>query len=287
MKLRVVVLAALLVAAIGALFLIRTRGDDQLTPLDAGADGHLDIRYADHSDRNLIDVYTPAGAGPHPTIIWLHPGGWVQGDKAASMPIWDWTERGYAVVAVNYRYAADPDTVAESTADAIDATRFIVEHHADWNLDLERIGVYGFSAGGHLAAMIATTELPISALAIAGAPTDFGPMLDLTDPFFDGRSGPAVAEVARMLLGCEDPAGCAAAATAVSPAQLEPGAAPVLVVHGENDSLVYVDNARRYAAHLESHEVDVRLVIVAGGVHAPHVDLGGIDVFFDEHLLSR
>ena len=127
----------------------------------------LDVAYGPEG-RNRLDVYTPPTDGPHPTIIWFDPGGWVAGDKAASMPVWDWTERGYAIMSVNYRYAVAPDTVADAVDDALAAVRFVIANHAEWQLDAERIGVFGFSAGGHLAAMVAHENRPV-AVAIAGS----------------------------------------------------------------------------------------------------------------------
>jgi acetyl esterase/lipase len=284
---RVGVLAALLLVAFAVWIQARASDPKPLTPLAAGANGQLDIRYSDHSDRNLLDVYTPATDGPHPVIIWLHPGGWIRGDKAASIPIWDWTDRGYAVVAVNYRYALAPDTVVEGAEDAIAATRYVFEHHADFDFDVDRIGVFGFSAGGHLAAMVATTDLPVAAVAVAAAPTDFAPLLDPVDRFFDGRVGTDIAAWARTLLGCSDSADCENVAAKVSPSQLGAGTAPILVVHGDQDNIVAVAHATRYADHLMSRGADVEVVIVPGGGHSPHVELGGIDVFFDERLLDR
>jgi len=279
-------LALLLVAAVGLLWWIREQREVPLTPLEAGADGHLDIDYGPH-ERNKLDVYTPEGDGPHPTLIWLHPGGWVAGDKGASMPVWDWTDRGYAVVSVNYRYAIAPSTVADSVDDGIAAVRHVLANHSEWNLDVDRIGVYGFSAGGHLAAMISHEKLPVAAIAIAGAPTDFGPLLDPSVPFFDGNRGPEVVARAKDLLGCTpNPSECDRIATSVSPAQLSSGEVELLIVHGEADHIVGVDQAQRLFDGLVAQGAFPSLVIVDAGGHAPHLDEGGITDFFDERLLS-
>lgn len=287
MNRRVIVLAGLLVAAIAVLWLVRDPAPEERTPALAGADAARDIAYGPEP-RNRLDVYTPDDSeGPYPTVIWLHPGGWVAGDKAISMPVWEWTDKGYAIVSVNYRYAIAPHAVADSVADAIAAVQFVVDNHAEWDLDPERIGIYGFSAGGHLAAMAAHENLPVVAVAIAGAPTDFGPLLDPDVSFFDGRRGPAVVTLAQGLLGCTDaPDDCDESARAVSPAQLDPGAPELLIVHGDRDPIVDVDQAIRLHEHLTSAGASPSLVIVEGGGHAPHVEEGGIADFFDERLLS-
>jgi acetyl esterase/lipase len=283
---RTIALASLLVVAIGALWLLQAAAPVQRTPAAAGAIAELDIAYGPH-DRNRLDVYTPREPGAHPTIVWFHPGGWRAGDKSASMPVWDWTKRGYAVVSVNYRYAITPDTVADSVDDALAAVTFVLDHHAQWDLDPDRVGIYGFSAGGHLAAMVAHADLDVAAIAIAGAPTDFAPLLDPNATFFDGNRGPAVVTAARALLGCtESPETCDGLATASSPAQLAPGSGDLLIVHGDRDPIVDVDQARRLHDHLVAEGSAPLLVIVEGGGHIPHVGEGGIDAFFDDRLLS-
>jgi acetyl esterase/lipase len=282
----VLVLVGLLVAVLGALWLARDPATVERTPALAGADAELDIRYGPH-ERNHLDVYTPDGPGPHPTVIWMHPGGWRAGNKGASMPVWTWTDRGYAIVSINYRYALDPVTVADSVDDALAAVRHVIDNHGEWGLDPDRLGIFGFSAGGHLAAMVAHEDLPVSAVAIAGAPTDFGPLLDPEATFFDGRRGAAVVTLAMELLGCADqPETCEGLSTAVSPAQLSAGAPDLLIVHGDIDHIVDVDQARRLHDHLVEVGGTPELVIVEGGGHEPHVDEGGIAEFFDERLLS-
>jgi pimeloyl-ACP methyl ester carboxylesterase len=135
--------------------------------------------------------------------------------------------------------------------------------------------------------MVAHQGLPVRAIAIAGAPTDFGPMLDPAVPFFDGKRGADVVEVAHQLLGCSDNTDrCDALATDVSPAQLSPGTVDLLIVHGESDHIVDVDQARRLFDHLQAQGATPELVIVEAGGHVPHVDEGGIDQFFDDRLLS-
>jgi acetyl esterase/lipase len=285
MNQRILTLVILLAAALGVLWGVEGRGKNYLTPDNAGAIAHLDIEYGPH-ERNRLDVYTPSGDGPYPVVIWLHPGGWLGGDKSLSMPVWNWTDRGYAIVSVNYRYAIAPDTVADSVSDALAAVQYVLDHHDEWDLDADRVGIYGFSAGGHLAAMVAHEDSPVRAIAIAGAPTDFAPLLDPAVTFFDGNEGPDVVSATIELLGCTTPSDCVERAMHVSPAQLDPGSVDLLIVHGNDDHIVHVDNARRLADHLRAQGVQPTLVIVQGGRHEPLVDEGGIAKFLDERLLS-
>ncbi len=252
------------------------------TPAAAGATADLDVAYGDHR-RQRADIYLPAHQeGPFPAVIWIHPGGWFLGDKGDDMPVWDWTERGYAVVAINYRFAVDGDTIADSVADALAATHHILENAESWSIDRDRVGVYGFSSGGHLAAMIAAHEPGIAAAVIAGAPTDFRPLIDPLTAVFEERAPADAAAEIRARLGCA--ADCADEVAALSPALQRPGLAPILIVHGTADTIVDVSQARTLAAAWAEAGRTVDLVTVAGGGHDATHPQAGIDQFFCEHL---
>ena len=108
-----------------------------------------------------LDVYTPRGAGPHPTVLHIHGGGWTGGSRESvilrAMPF---LEMGFAVVNISYRLAR----VAEAPAaveDCLCALRWVIRNAKQYNFDVTRIVVTGYSAGGHLA--LTTGMLPASA----------------------------------------------------------------------------------------------------------------------------
>ncbi len=108
-----------------------------------------------------LDVYTPRGAGPHPTVLHIHGGGWTGGSRESvilrAMPF---LEMGFAVVNVSYRLAR----VAEAPAaveDCLCALRWVIRNAKAYNFDVNRIVVTGYSAGGHLA--LTTGMIPASA----------------------------------------------------------------------------------------------------------------------------
>ena len=108
-----------------------------------------------------LDVMTPRGEGPVPTLIYIHGGGWVGGTKEATvlrgLP---YMEMGWAVVNVEYRLgrnALAPGAVEDCRC----ALRWIYENAEDYNIDTSRLVVTGSSAGGHLA--LTTGMLPASA----------------------------------------------------------------------------------------------------------------------------
>ncbi len=108
-----------------------------------------------------LDVMTPRGEEPAPTLIYIHGGGWVGGTKEGSvLRALPYLEMGWAVVNVEYRLgrnALAPGAVEDCRC----ALRWIYENAEDYNLDTGRLVVTGASAGGHLS--LTTGMLPASA----------------------------------------------------------------------------------------------------------------------------
>ncbi|GEL18284.1 alpha/beta hydrolase [Pseudonocardia asaccharolytica] len=103
-----------------------------------------------------VRVYTPAGEGPHPVVVYFHGGGWVIGDlDVVDKPCRTLTNAANtAVVSVGYRKAPEHRYPA-AVEDCYAATKWVAENGAELGLDISRIAVAGDSAGGNLAAIIA------------------------------------------------------------------------------------------------------------------------------------
>lgn len=283
MRSRSLLIAALVAVGVVAALALRSRFDrSPRTPVDAGATVVGDVAYGNHP-RQRLDVFVPAaGDGPHPAVIWIHPGGWFSGDKSDDMPVWDWTDRGFVVVAINYRFAVDGATIRDSVADALAATTLVLDKAEQWSIDANRVGVYGFSAGGHLAAMVAADNPRVAAVVTAGAPTDFRLLIDPATAIFEERSPADAAAEIRSRLGCVGD--CEHEVDSLSPALQAPGEAPVLIVHGEDDTIVHSSQAQSLAAAWRLAGAAVQLIIAPGRGHsADHPGLE-IEEFFREHL---
>lgn len=119
-----------------------------------GVTARRDLAYVgDGHERQTLDVFVPETAdGPLPLIIWIHGGGWQNGSKDGCPPLrTGFTERGYAVASINYRlsgHAVFPAQIEDCKA----AIRWLRAHAEEYGLDPQRFGVWGSSAGGHLAA---------------------------------------------------------------------------------------------------------------------------------------
>lgn len=217
-----------------------------------------------------LDVYTPRTAGPHPTVLHIHGGGWTGGSRESvilrAMPF---LEMGFAVVNVTYRLAR----VAEAPAaveDCLCALRWIVRNAKEYAFDVSRIVVTGYSAGGHLA--LTTGMLPASAgldrqcpgteeLKVAAIVNWYG-ITDVAD-LLEGAnmrtyavqwlgSRPDRVEIARRL----------------SPlTYVRRELPPTLTIHGDADPTVPYTHATRLHAALQKVGVAAELVTIPQGRH--------------------
>jgi acetyl esterase/lipase len=138
-----------------------------------------DLRYADDADAppeaQCIDLFTPdePPKSPLPILVWIHGGGWQDGDKRGAL---EWkparfTHDGFVLATVNYRLA--PAFLYPSfMLDAARAVAWLHAHAGEFGGDPERIVLMGHSAGAHIAALLATDPHWLAdALAAPGAGT--------------------------------------------------------------------------------------------------------------------
>lgn len=130
---------------------------------------YSNIAYAqDTLTRHRLDIYLPPDTlTQHPFIFWIHSGGWRAGGKEGDMHYLPHTlhalmKNGYAIVAINYRFSTTAIFPAQ-IKDCNEAMAFAYENANKFQLDTQRIALMGFSAGGHLAALMglsANNDMP-------------------------------------------------------------------------------------------------------------------------------
>jgi acetyl esterase/lipase len=117
---------------------------------------HRDLAYADEHHAQRLDVYLAASERPTPALVFIHGGGWRAGSKN-HVPGWlkaMVAQRLLSVISVEYRFT-DVQSHPAQVNDSLRAIQFVRHHAGQWNIDPQRIGVTGGSAGGHLAAYVA------------------------------------------------------------------------------------------------------------------------------------
>jgi acetyl esterase/lipase len=114
-----------------------------------------------------LDIYLPSKSGnraaPAPLVLYIHGGGWTNGHSRQSGAFDDWPKvlaslaaRGYVVASLNYRLSAEAPFPA-AIQDVKSAIRFLWSRSSEYGIDPSKAIVWGGSAGGHLAALAATT----------------------------------------------------------------------------------------------------------------------------------
>src|SRR5262245_17769620 len=118
-----------------------------------------DVPYAEpKSERQMLDVYAPAGDSDHPIVVWIHGGGWRQGDKrGVQAKPQAFVDRNFVFVATTYRFVPQV-TVKEMTCDIAKAIRWAHDHAKEFGGNPNSIFVMGHSAGAHLAALVCTDD---------------------------------------------------------------------------------------------------------------------------------
>ncbi|MGZ3874082.1 MAG: alpha/beta hydrolase fold domain-containing protein [Mucilaginibacter sp.] len=235
------------------------------------------IPYAgDTLKKHLLDIYLPpVKKASYPLIVWIHGGAWMLNDKYADMSYMTQTlkafaDSGYAVASIDYRYSTAAVFPAQ-IRDCNQAIEFLFENAAQYHLDKSRIALIGFSAGGHLASLLALSvnnhvkefypdgkrpRFKIKLCLDFYGPADFS-LLNDSDP-----KSPV-----SLLLGATAVARPDLAKAASPITYLDKHDPPFLIVQGEKDQSVNPEQSKLLSALLKNAGVDNELIIVPGAPH--------------------
>ncbi len=126
-----------------------------------------DIPYADPAhERQVLDVYSPAGAKNLPVVFWIHGGGWQAGDKGSvQLKPQVFMEKGFVFVSTNYRLLpnVEMETIIRDVAKSLG---WVHKHIAEHGGDPKRIFVMGHSAGAQLAALVCVDDRYLKAESV-------------------------------------------------------------------------------------------------------------------------
>ena len=234
-------------------------------------DIRLDVPYGGGpAGKHCLDLYLPTGKAPHPALICLHGGAWLRGSQRQYK---SWgpflAERGYGVVAVDYRLSSQVSPawpgVWEDVCRALD---WLKSNSQSLNINTERLGTIGDSAGGHMAAMLSLHEATAKHIrAMVGVYAIY----DLPDWWRVTQPPKRADDPVKKLMGksytdakddYEDfsPVHRAQRLTANPQANY-------LIIHGNEDAIVHHNQSERFITALREKNADVEDMLIPGAGH--------------------
>ena len=260
---------------------------------------HMDILYKKIDGIELyLDLYMPENAENPPLIMWIHGGAWMYGDRKSPIMLWQ-VERGYALASIEYRLTGQA-TFPAHIIDCKDALLWLKQNAAKYSYDASRIAVAGDSAGGHLAALMGTSNGHAD-WEPGGADCSVQAVVDYYGPTALGKEWPGLLEsdgglsdpeaVQSQMLGAYvfSKQGRARAATANPITYIDGTEPPFLILHGDADEIVPYKQSIYLRDALEAAGVPVSMHRVHGGGHGfAGADINAvIDAFLDYYLKSK
>jgi acetyl esterase/lipase len=255
-----------------------------------------------------LDLWVPASPTPPLLVVWIHGGAWLWGDRRylpetlqPNQLFEELVAAGLAVATIDYRHALEACFPAQ-LHDAKAAIRYLRAHAEALGVSTERIGVWGESAGGHLAALVGLTaqhpELE-GAIGVAGQSSAVGVVVDwygVADLALEPQRGwtPEVRATLppemptppeELLAGSQDEQALAAASPIT---YVAPGAPPFLLIHGTADTVVRYAQSDVLAQALTKAGVPVQLVAIddADHIFRGHDDIDGVVRLSVEYLAT-
>lgn len=222
-----------------------------------------------------MDLYYPSeNNGRFPVVMYVHGGGWHKGDKdrgAGALEVPALQQAGFLVATVNYRLA--PEYLFPAMIEDVKCAMRSLRAHADeYNLDPDRIGVWGGSAGGHLVALLGTTD--------ESAGFDVGEYLEyssraqaVVDMFGPADLTVAMVESSDTVKTAFGDFDLALASPVTYASSDDP---PFLILHGEKDALVPIEQSEILLAALQNVGVPAELTRVKNASHGFKPDGGEI-----------
>ncbi len=242
------------------------------------------LQYAKVDNHALaLDLYLPATQNA-PLIVWVHGGAWRAGSKDF-MPLTALVESGYAVASIDYRLS----TVAKFPAlihDCKGAIRWLRAHAGEYSYNADRICIAGNSAGGHLAALIGTSNgvaalegtvsgnaeqsSDVQAIASYYGASNLTSILSQSTPHGLSVRVPAL----KLLLG-DTPEKTEALAKLASPVfHVDKNDPPLLLLHGDQDPQMPINQAHELQGRYKELKLDVAFEVLHGAAH-------GGEMFYD------
>ena len=239
----------------------------------AGFELHVDIEYGSVGGRPLkLDIARINTGVKMPTLLHMFGGAWMSGDHHLRHWNRELILAGFCIVSVGYRLSHEAIFPVQ-LEDCKTGMRWIRAHADEYNFDLDRIGAWGYSSGGHLAALMATTAgapgfsteggwagFPDHAKAVVDyyGPTDFNCMPHMSD----NPESPICRLVGGLISQRQE---IVAAANPIN--YISDKTPPMLILHGEEDRAVTINQSELLYDALKKAGRDVEFVRVKNAGH--------------------
>lgn len=247
------------------------------TGIPKGLEVTQDVPYS--NDTNVLkkmDIVKSSDkkTSPSPVIIFIHGGGWQNGDKSGGL-LWlfPFALKGYFCTAINYRLSNEAPFPAQ-IEDVKCAVRFLRSKAKEYNINPDKIGVFGHSAGGHLAALLGTSG-DIKDLEETGGYNEFSSRVqaaaDLSGPTDFIRLNPVMLKdknsyVSKFLGGTlENKKALAVKANPLT--HISKDDPPFLIIHGNKDNVIPENQSKALYKALKDAGLTVDLKILEGKNH--------------------
>ena len=241
------------------------------------------VAYAgDTLKKHRLDIYLPANAGPTtPLIVWVHGGAWMLNDKYADMSYMKNTIRGilakgYALASIDYRHSTTAPFPAQ-IQDCNQALTFLYKNAGKYSYDKNRIALVGFSAGGHLASLLAlSTNNKVTDFYADRQPASFrikavidfyGPADLLAMMPRNGSLSDSIVTSESHLLGATPLHRPDLAKRASPVTYIDKDDPPFLIIHGQKDESVPPAQSVLLSSWLTLSHVKNKVIIVPDAPH--------------------
>lgn len=242
----------------------------------------------DHTRRDLkMDIIYPEDrTKKYPCVVWICGGAWIRLDRSAHTAyLAELARSGFVVASVEYR-TTNEGCFPMQLQDVKAGIRYLRALSDRYNIDTERFGVMGESAGGYLAAMAALADDPAFDV---GAFTEFPSKVQAACPWYPPAdvtgfkyNSPveSAASMESLLLGKNVMLNQEEALKICPVSFVTKDAPPFLIIHGDNDHTVPFEQGEILHDRLEAAGADVKLLVLEG---ADHADMP----FFQEEIWQR
>ncbi|MCM8542275.1 MAG: alpha/beta hydrolase [Lentisphaeraceae bacterium] len=251
---------------------------------------HSDLEFAVVNGHSLkLDLYMPKEVKEPQLIVWIHGGGWRAGDKSRCY-IKNITEHGFALASISYRLT-DKAIFPAQIHDCKAAVRWLRANSEKYGYNAKKIGVSGASAGGMLAALMGTSGNISELEGDVGENLKYSSRVDAVVDFFGAtdfilrsQNQPSRANkkgsVCYKLFGgaASEKTALAKAASAVT--YVSKDDPPFLVIHGDKDKKVLLDQSQRIQEEYKKADLALELMIIQGGGH-------GGDIYFKDNIIKK